>query len=247
MWKSPRRSAAASRCGDITFVRGTVYKTAVPPDAPDAIRLPGFDKVSTSKELYAKSFYRQYRNTDPFTAKTLVEPYPRTTSPRAEPAADAAFDRGDGRGLRAAVRPHLSPRLRGSRRHPGHRGNQVQPDELPRLLRRVQLLRADLPSGAHHPGPQPRVPARGGAEDYGGSGLQGLHPRRRRPYGELPAAGLQKAAEARRLPGPTVPFPGARARISKSTTATTSRCSGSCARCRRSKRSLCAPASASIT
>lgn len=61
---------------DITFVRGTVYKTAVPPDAPDTIRLPGFDKVSTSKELYAKSFYRQYRNTDPFTAKTLVEPYP---------------------------------------------------------------------------------------------------------------------------------------------------------------------------
>ncbi|HJB60100.1 MAG TPA: YgiQ family radical SAM protein [Candidatus Ruminococcus gallistercoris] len=61
---------------DITFVRGTVYKTALPPDAPDAIRLPGFDKVSTSKELYAKSFYRQYRNTDPFTAKTLVEPYP---------------------------------------------------------------------------------------------------------------------------------------------------------------------------
>ncbi len=61
---------------DITFVRGTVYKTSVPPDAPDTIRLPGFDKVSTSKELYAKSFYRQYRNTDPFAAKTLVEPYP---------------------------------------------------------------------------------------------------------------------------------------------------------------------------
>ena len=61
---------------DITFVRGTVYKTSVPPDAPDTIRLPGFDKVSTSKELYAKSFYRQYRNTDPFVAKTLVEPYP---------------------------------------------------------------------------------------------------------------------------------------------------------------------------
>ena len=61
---------------DITFVRGTVYKTAVQPDLPDAIRLPGFDKIATSKELYAKSFYRQYLNTDPFTAKTLVEPYP---------------------------------------------------------------------------------------------------------------------------------------------------------------------------
>ena len=72
-----RRGAAQRHpVRDITFVRGTVYKTAVQPDLPDAIRLPGFDKIATSKELYAKSFYRQYLNTDPFTAKTLVEPYP---------------------------------------------------------------------------------------------------------------------------------------------------------------------------
>ena len=61
---------------DITFVRGTVYKSTIDPVGEDVIRLPAFDKISTSRELYAKSFYRQYRNTDPFTAKTLVEPYP---------------------------------------------------------------------------------------------------------------------------------------------------------------------------
>ena len=60
---------------EITFVRGTVYKTAEMPMEEDCIHLPAFDKIASSKELYAKSFYRQYCNTDPFTAKTLVEPY----------------------------------------------------------------------------------------------------------------------------------------------------------------------------
>ena len=61
---------------ELTFIRGTVYKTHIAPDGDDVLHLPGFDKISTSKELYAKSFYNQYLNTDPFTAKTLVEPYP---------------------------------------------------------------------------------------------------------------------------------------------------------------------------
>ena len=60
---------------DISFVRGTVYKTAEMPTDPDCIHLPAYDKIASSKELYAKSFYRQYLNTDPFTAKTLIEPY----------------------------------------------------------------------------------------------------------------------------------------------------------------------------
>ena len=61
---------------DITFVKGTVYKTKDITGIADAIRLPAFDKVNSSKELYAESFYKQYLNTDPFTAKTLIEPYP---------------------------------------------------------------------------------------------------------------------------------------------------------------------------
>ncbi|MGN0479153.1 MAG: YgiQ family radical SAM protein [Hominenteromicrobium sp.] len=61
---------------DITFIRGTVCKTGAEPEGGDVIRLPAFDRICGSRELYAKSFYRQYQNTDPFTAKTLVEPYP---------------------------------------------------------------------------------------------------------------------------------------------------------------------------
>jgi len=60
---------------DITFVKGTVYKTTALDSVYDYIELPDFDKVSSNKLEYAKSFKLQYENTDPFTAKTLVEKY----------------------------------------------------------------------------------------------------------------------------------------------------------------------------
>lgn len=61
----------------ITNVKGTVFKTTIPDLVPNAVKLPAFDKIVSSKELYAKSFYKQYQNTDPFTAKILVEAYNR--------------------------------------------------------------------------------------------------------------------------------------------------------------------------
>lgn len=61
--------------GKINFVKGTVYKTNNVDYIMDGIKLPAYDKISTSRELYAKSFYKQYCNTDPFTAKKLIEPY----------------------------------------------------------------------------------------------------------------------------------------------------------------------------
>ncbi len=60
---------------EITFIKGTVYKAKNTDNITDGIKLSAFDKITTSKELYAKSFYKQYSNTDPFTAKTLIEPY----------------------------------------------------------------------------------------------------------------------------------------------------------------------------
>jgi len=60
---------------DITFVRGTAYRRNTAPTDPEWVVLPSYEKLCSSKALYAKSFYRQYLNTDPFTAKTLVEPY----------------------------------------------------------------------------------------------------------------------------------------------------------------------------
>ncbi|MBQ4282606.1 MAG: YgiQ family radical SAM protein [Lachnospira sp.] len=58
---------------DITYIKGTVYKTKSLENVYDYIELPDFDTISTDKIEYAKSFKIQHQNTDPFTAKTLVE------------------------------------------------------------------------------------------------------------------------------------------------------------------------------
>ena len=62
---------------DITFIEGTVYKTKSLEGIYDYILLPGYDEIKEDKETYAKSFYTQYTNTDPFTAKKLIEVYDR--------------------------------------------------------------------------------------------------------------------------------------------------------------------------
>ena len=60
---------------DITFIRGTVYKTRETENVYDGIRLPDYDDELNDKLNYAKSFAIQYRNTDPYSAKPLIEAY----------------------------------------------------------------------------------------------------------------------------------------------------------------------------
>lgn len=67
---------------DITFIPGTVYKTkdisgitGLEDEEYNAIELPPYDEMKENPERYAQSFGVQYQNTDPFTAKTLVEGY----------------------------------------------------------------------------------------------------------------------------------------------------------------------------
>lgn len=60
---------------DITYIDGTVYKTKDLENVYDYTILPTFDDVVLSKEEYAKSFYIQYQNTDPYSGKRLVEKY----------------------------------------------------------------------------------------------------------------------------------------------------------------------------
>lgn len=62
---------------DITFVRGTVYKTKDISGIYEGERLPSFEDMREEKRKYAESFRVQYENTDPCTARTLIEPYPR--------------------------------------------------------------------------------------------------------------------------------------------------------------------------
>ena len=60
---------------DLTFVDGTVYKTNTKDSIYDAIYLPDYESMCADKKEYAKSYYTQYQNTDPFSGKRLAEPY----------------------------------------------------------------------------------------------------------------------------------------------------------------------------
>lgn len=60
---------------DITFVDGTVFKTSDVDMVYDGIVLPDYDTMLGDKLEYARSFDIQYRNTDPFYAKPLIEKY----------------------------------------------------------------------------------------------------------------------------------------------------------------------------
>lgn len=60
---------------DITFIEGTAYKAKSLESVYDAIELPSYNELLADKKNYAKSFYIQYCNTDPFSGKRLVEKY----------------------------------------------------------------------------------------------------------------------------------------------------------------------------
>ena len=81
---------------DITFIPGTVYKTKTLDSVYDAITLPGYEDLKADKLEYARSFYTQYCNTDPFAGKRLVEPYSEhlyvVQNPAAEPLTQMEMD-----------------------------------------------------------------------------------------------------------------------------------------------------------
>ena len=68
--------AAGIAVRDITFIKGTVYKTKDTSGIYQGIVLPSYEDMKEEKALYAKSFLTQYENTDFCTGKPLIEPYP---------------------------------------------------------------------------------------------------------------------------------------------------------------------------
>lgn len=82
---------------DLTFIDGTVIKAKNTEDVYDAIVLPEYTTIKNDKKEYAKSFYTQYKNTDPFTAKRLVEKYSDhlyvIQNPPSKPLSVAEMDR----------------------------------------------------------------------------------------------------------------------------------------------------------
>ena len=60
---------------DITYVNGTVYRARSLDAVYDYELLPSWEEVSASKRSFAQSFMAQYKASDPFTGKRLVESY----------------------------------------------------------------------------------------------------------------------------------------------------------------------------
>ena len=60
---------------DITFVDGTVYRAQSLDQVYDCLMLPSYEALLSDRKRYAESFYTQYCNTDPFSAKRLAEAY----------------------------------------------------------------------------------------------------------------------------------------------------------------------------
>lgn len=60
---------------DITFIRGTVYKTKDKEIPYEPVVLPHYDQIIEDKKDYAKSFMLQYENMDSISARPLIEEY----------------------------------------------------------------------------------------------------------------------------------------------------------------------------
>ena len=82
---------------EITYVDGTVFRVTDAEPFPDYLTLPDFETLKQSKGAYARSFYIQYCNTDPFQARGLIEPYgPKefvVQNPPQKPLSQAEMDR----------------------------------------------------------------------------------------------------------------------------------------------------------
>ncbi|MCQ2603595.1 MAG: YgiQ family radical SAM protein [Spirochaetia bacterium] len=71
-WEISRRIKAGEEIKNMKDIRGTVVKSSQLPEG-DLITLPSYEEDLADKKTFAKSFAIQYRNTDPFSAKMLVE------------------------------------------------------------------------------------------------------------------------------------------------------------------------------
>ena len=60
---------------DITYVPGTCFKTKQIEAVYDCEMLPSYQELLEDRKNYARSFYRQYCNTDPFSGKRMAERY----------------------------------------------------------------------------------------------------------------------------------------------------------------------------
>ena len=81
---------------ELTFLRGSVYKTKDISRAVDYIMLPKYKEVQKDKDKYNESFLIQYQNTDAVIGQTLIEEYDEWTivqNPPSPPLRTAELDK----------------------------------------------------------------------------------------------------------------------------------------------------------
>ena len=81
---------------DLTYIDGTVFRATSADTPVPSIRLPDYESLVKGLKKYAESFYLQYTNTDPFSAKQLIEPYSErefvVQNPPQKPLSQAEMD-----------------------------------------------------------------------------------------------------------------------------------------------------------
>ena len=60
---------------DVTYIDGTAFRVREPDPNLPCLWLPDYASLAADPRKYAESFYLQYCNTDPFSARRLLEPY----------------------------------------------------------------------------------------------------------------------------------------------------------------------------
>ncbi|HOJ12077.1 MAG TPA: YgiQ family radical SAM protein, partial [Clostridiales bacterium] len=83
---------------EITFIKGTVYKTKDRERAYNPVFLPSYEEILASRRKYAESFMIQYNNMDAITSKPLIETYSNNNyfvvqNPPREPMKQSELDR----------------------------------------------------------------------------------------------------------------------------------------------------------
>jgi len=106
-----RRLARGESVRDLRDLRGTVYRLGASESPPEdsAIELPGFEQVSTDRRAFAEMTRIAHLNTNPASAKRLVQRHGLeavVVNPPAEPLSEAEMDRVYG--LPFTRRPHPS-------------------------------------------------------------------------------------------------------------------------------------------
>lgn len=81
---------------DLTYIDGTVVKVKSLDAVYDALLLPSFEELKSDKKTYARSFYTQYCNTDPFSGRRMAERYGEhlyvVQNPPAKPLSQTEMD-----------------------------------------------------------------------------------------------------------------------------------------------------------